>query len=66
MKRPGMSGGDDVGPPTAEAFPASCFLTTRFFLVGQSVRVVERLFFVALSSLIRVFSLASAISSGSK
>ena len=63
MKHPGISVGDDVGPPVTEA-PTSGFFTTRFPLVGESVRTANRLL-VALSSLV-VLSLASVISSGSK
>ena len=64
-KHPGISVGD-VDPPATVALPASDFLTTRFSLVKESVRVTERLFLVVLSSLVGFLFLASAISSGSR
>ena len=64
MKHPGISVGDDVGPPVTEAPPTSDCLAVRFPLVGELVRTANR-DLMALSSLV-VLSLASAISPGSK
>lgn len=52
----------DAGPPSTVLFPAWGFLTTKFILIGSSVRVAKRLF----SALIEFFFLASDISSGSR